>query len=358
MSVMAIPKALLIERLTAFAAELAAARQKHRTKADWRGFADWNRRLEGLLRAEFKRQWPFEQFRGLTFEPPPRYHLDPHLGASRAKHDPTEAAAAFARAADEVSLLLKNMIEHADDLISNASRSNNKIQSPASVTIHAHTIDGSAIQIGNGKNHIKGAKIAMATLDEKKASRWRYLKTAYELLDGRASPANVSEDEIARVSGLDEAQADEAGEYLKNERLIEYTSFGPHIGLTHYGIKEYERATSHPERPTQYFPPIINIQNLTNSQVQIGSHGSSQVQNITQGLDGTALANLVKEIRCAELPSATRQQLDGILHALEQQKQPTVVRALLGSAKAIVDGAGGALLAAKIAAFIGGMPGV
>lgn len=201
----------------------------------------------------------------------------------------------------------------------------------------------------------------MATLEEKKAQRWRYLKALYELVDGRASPyAEASEEQIAKASGLNDEELEATGEYLINEGLAEHPVMGRVVGITHHGIKEYERAMAHPERPTHYFPPIINIQNLTNSQVQIGSHGSTQVQHITQGLDVTGLASLVKEIRSADLPSATRAQLDGILHTLEQQKQPepSVVRALLGSAKAIVDGAGGTLLAAKIAAFLGGIPGV
>lgn len=201
----------------------------------------------------------------------------------------------------------------------------------------------------------------MTTLEEKKAQRWRYLKALYEATNGRASPyAEASEADVALASGLSGDDLDAVIEYLINEGLAEHTVMGPVIGITHFGVKEYERAMAHPEQPTHYFPPIISIGNLTNSQIQIGSHGSSQVQHITQGLDGAALTSLLAEIRSADLPHATRAQLDGILTVLEQQKKPdpSMVKALLTSAKAVVDGVGAVQLVAKIGGFLAGIPGV
>jgi hypothetical protein len=199
----------------------------------------------------------------------------------------------------------------------------------------------------------------MSIIEENKEQRFLYLQTLYELLRGKPFKS-IHEDRVQEKLGWDDETIEAASLFLKDEHLIEYTAMGPQVALTNYGIKEYERAMSQPERPTQFFPPIINIQSMMNSQLQIGSHGSSQVQRITQGLDGAALAALLSEIRSAELPASTRTQLDGILQVLEHEKQPqpSVVKALLGSAKAIIEGAGGTILAAKIAAFVGGIPGL
>ena len=199
----------------------------------------------------------------------------------------------------------------------------------------------------------------MSIIEENKKRRFLYLQALYELLGGRPF-VDVHQTKVQEKLGWDKSTIEAASLFLKDEHLIKYTAMGPQVALTNFGIKEYERAMSEPEQPTQFFPPIINIQSMTNSQLQIGSHGSSQIQHITQGVDGAALATLLSDIRAAELPASARAQLDGILQVLEQDKrpQPNVVKALLGSAQAIIEGAGGAILAAKIGAFVGGIPGL
>ena len=143
---MAMPKRMLIDRLNSYRSAMAEAKGKYKSAAEWRGFDDWHSRVHSLLNTYFKRQWPNEQFRNLSFEPPPRYNYDPHMGRSLAPADPAEAAEFFSRAADEAVSIFANMIEHVDDLL--RPEPEKAIPPPASVTIHAHTIDGSAFQIG------------------------------------------------------------------------------------------------------------------------------------------------------------------------------------------------------------------
>lgn len=199
-------------------------------------------------------------------------------------------------------------------------------------------------------------------IEENKKHRFLYLQALYGLLRGRPFKS-VHEDRVQEIVGWDDETIEAASLFLKDEHLIDYTAMGPQVALTNYGIKEYERAMSQPDRSTQFFPPIINIQNMTNSQMQIGSHGSTQTQHFSQGVDGESLLRLLGEIKGAALPSPAQAQLEGILGVLEttarqQRPDPGVVKSLLGSAKAIIEGAGGTLLAAKIAEFVSTIPGI
>jgi len=82
--------------------------------------------------------------------------------------------------------------------------------------------------------------------------------------------------------GFDEKETDRISQYLVGEYLMEYAAMGGIIAITHQGVIEVEDALSHPEEPTQYFPPvnIINIHHMQNSQIQQGTINSTQSQLI------------------------------------------------------------------------------
>jgi hypothetical protein len=203
----------------------------------------------------------------------------------------------------------------------------------------------------------------MNGLEEKKRRRFLYLQELYNALGGRTEPANIPEEELRKRLGWTPEQVEDASEYLKNEGLIKYAGGGPLVPIQHAGVIEYEKAVEHPEQPTHYFPAvnIINVHgNMTHSQMQVGSHGSSQ--QIVQGFDCDAVLALVAEVRqwSAQQHESTRAQLDGILVAIEsiakqppQQQERGILKGLLGSAKAIIEGTGGPLLASKFAPVLG-----
>jgi hypothetical protein len=102
----------------------------------------------------------------------------------------------------------------------------------------------------------------------------------------------------------------------------------------------------------------MTVQTMTNSQVQVGSHGSSQ--HCSHGIDSAALLELVSEIRqSTEISADTGAQLDGLLDVVAElahssQPDQAKLRKLLGSVKAVLEGAGGTLLAAKVATLLTG----
>jgi hypothetical protein len=87
----------------------------------------------------------------------------------------------------------------------------------------------------------------------KQAQRYLYLKQLYDLSENNRL-AYFPFAEIGEHLGWDVQTSDEISEYLKNEGLIEYPSFGT-VSITHKGVKEIEAALSDPDQSTPYFPP-------------------------------------------------------------------------------------------------------
>jgi len=107
---------------------------------------------------------------------------------------------------------------------------------------------------------------------------------------------------------------------------------------------------------------IIHVETMQHSMIQQGTVSSSQGQ-IASALDVAALAALIHEIRSADLllSGTDRSILNGDLETIEAQLRrphPTlvIVRESLRSARAALEGAGAALLAAKVAQFLGLLP--
>jgi hypothetical protein len=140
----------------------------------------------------------------------------------------------------------------------------------------------------------------MASIDELQKKRFQFLHRLYEKTEGNERET-VNELEFGNELGFDKIETEKISQYLVGEDLIKYIARRA-IAITHQGIIEVENALSHPEEPTQYFPPvnIINIHHMKNSQIQQGTVESTQSQHIELKTknDISEFAKLVK----AKLP--------------------------------------------------------
>jgi len=116
----------------------------------------------------------------------------------------------------------------------------------------------------------------MASIDELQKKRFQFLHRLHQKTGGNKRKT-VDELEFGNELGFDKMETEIISQYLVGEDLIKYIARRA-IAITHQGIIEVEAALSHPEKPTQYFPPanIINIHNMQNSQIQQGTTQSIQ----------------------------------------------------------------------------------
>src|SRR5262245_14405802 len=122
-------------------------------------------------------------------------------------------------------------------------------------------------------------------LQELRAARFKFLHALYERSGGDGMK-RFEGSEIAAPLALDEELASKIMDYLKSEGLIKYWAFGPTIGITHAGVVEVEQAIEAPDRPTEHFPPVINIIHIggdaPNAVFQQGSPGAQQSAHVNQ----------------------------------------------------------------------------
>jgi hypothetical protein len=129
--------------------------------------------------------------------------------------------------------------------------------------------------------------------------------------------------------------------------------------MTHAGVVEVENALTQPERPTHYFPPVINIlhvQSMVGSQIQQGTHSSAQSQLVTQN-DLDALKALVAALRqnlgSLPLDASARSEADAELHTVEAQlksskPKASILRESLTTLRNLVEGVASNALAAGL----------
>jgi len=122
------------------------------------------------------------------------------------------------------------------------------------------------------------------TIEEKKAARFKMLEKIYKESGG-------SENSLFEIYGIGEELnfptdlIEITADYLQGENLIKAKTIGGGYAITHYGIVQYEKAMSAPEKETEYFLPvnvtnnIKNFGNIQNSQFQTGVTNQSQTMN-------------------------------------------------------------------------------
>lgn len=103
-------------------------------------------------------------------------------------------------------------------------------------------------------------------LQTKKAQRLLVLERAYRLSRGE-SGREFLQKELEEEAGprLSAEAIESAVRFLDGEGLLRFVVLGGALELTHAGVKEYERVTTHPDEPSTYFPPISTIQNVMRS---------------------------------------------------------------------------------------------
>lgn len=113
-------------------------------------------------------------------------------------------------------------------------------------------------------------------IKEKKTLRFQFLKTIYDKTE--EGYTRLDGEDIGRELNIKKDEASKIIQYLIDENLLEGMGSGLGVVITHYGILEVEEALSHPDKPTEHFPPIniISIGTMNNSVIQQGSPGGSQ----------------------------------------------------------------------------------
>jgi hypothetical protein len=180
-------------------------------------------------------------------------------------------------------------------------------------------------------------EVPLSAPNDLRRLRFRFLERVFDTTDGDPSQ-DTNVDVIAPAIGLTKEAADPIAEYLIAEGLIEWSSFGGFLHMTHRGRKEIEQAREEPERSTQHFPPInvINIGHMTGSQIQQGTLES--VQQMSQSMTPDQIAAVTRwleAVRRTELGLAAdvQAEVDAQLATIDAQMKSarplnSVVRAV------------------------------
>lgn len=210
----------------------------------------------------------------------------------------------------------------------------------------------------------------VSKLEEKRAARFRFLETLYEMVDG-SQAVSVDFYEVGKKAGLDPGTTINVFQYLSKEGLIKGHTL-QEIVLTHRGVKEYEAALSSPAEPTEYFPPVNVVNNIMNvtggitgSQIQQSTKNSTQVINnidSTESEDIKEFIQLVKEkLPELELDQQSKKDVEAEIHTIEAQlksskPKKTIINTCLQALRDILVGvassAASRLLLEGISSFI------
>jgi hypothetical protein len=206
---------------------------------------------------------------------------------------------------------------------------------------------------------------AEKTLQRKRAQRYTYLRALYEMTDGDpVSRAHIKD--VGANLGIGGAELDSIVGYLNDEGLLKHAGLGGIISITHEGVVEIERSIEAPSEPTEHFPPMTVVNNIVNvggsmygSQVLQGSQGGSQAMQTGVTEDLREIVELIRQ-RLPELglKDEDQQELKSDLAALQSQAESPkpkggIIREALTSARRILEGAAGKMVAAPLLAKLG-----
>ena len=198
----------------------------------------------------------------------------------------------------------------------------------------------------------------MNELVETKKKRFQYLNKLHDATGG-ISHSYVSMWNLGNELGFNRDETSNIVEYLVGESLVKHVAIGGEITITHYGRKEIESALSAPENPTTYFPPVVNIlhvQSMVGSQIQQGSHHSTQKMSITQNqLDAVRDFVALLKTRLSDIPldSDSKAEAGAEIATVEAQLQSSrpkhgILSQSLQSIRTILEGAAGSVVASDL----------
>lgn len=198
----------------------------------------------------------------------------------------------------------------------------------------------------------------MDTIAERTLQRFRFLKYLYETA-GESEFVTVPHDDIARNVGLSEDDLTDTFRYLAQEGLVRGSDKG--VCLTHAGVVEIEAASSQPDSPTEHFPVnIIHIGQMSNSQIQQGTAGSTQSGTFAS-LDLAAVAEFVEGVKTMlpglGLTGDDEAEVQTDITTIETQlssprPKAEIIKESLRSIRNIAEGAVGSMAASGIIAGI------
>lgn len=193
-------------------------------------------------------------------------------------------------------------------------------------------------------------------IERKKALRLKLLLKLYELTAG-SRHKSLDLKSVGQQLGLDEEPTLDAGQYLKDQGLIEYLAMGPQVGITHYGIMEAEERLQNAGTPSARFPEIniVTVGQMIGSNIQQGTTASSLTS--AARVDVPAVAPLVEALegalREAQLESRQRADAEAELATIRAQlkssnPKPSILKGSVETLKTIVQGGGQLAAAGKI----------
>jgi len=197
------------------------------------------------------------------------------------------------------------------------------------------------------------------TADERVRWRFRYLKALYDRVGDNTALAQHYQ-WMASDIGLDHESAGKFAQYFHSQGLVALTQDG-NLRITHAGVTEIEAALTKPQLPTLHFPAyVINVQNMTNSSIQQGTHQSSVSISVSEG-DLKSIKELIGRIEASinqlQLPSTATQEMKAEIDTLNSQisspkPKKVIIMESLRSIRAILEGVTGSLIATGLATEI------
>ena len=191
-------------------------------------------------------------------------------------------------------------------------------------------------------------------IEEMRKRRFQFLLKVYEIVEGVES-SYVNMYELGNDLNLTRAETKSIVEYLQGGGYIRRLTFGGDIKITHSGVVEVEQANTPQEQPASTPSPvnIINVEQMTNSQIQQGSVQSTQIMELSSN-DLQSIAKFIEQFKNRrqelQLEKDAEKEADAEITTLETQlkspkpKQP-IIRECLATLRHIIENAAGQIAA-------------
>ncbi|MBI5589480.1 MAG: hypothetical protein HY881_03245 [Deltaproteobacteria bacterium] len=199
----------------------------------------------------------------------------------------------------------------------------------------------------------------MNEIKELRKKRFEFLHLLYKKSGGNSSNIFMEYDDIGKELGFTEEESDKIYHYLNGEGLIKVMAYGGAIVITHEGVVEIENALSAPEKPSEYFPPamnIIHVEHMEGSQIQQGSINSTQsVENIIKrGEDLKTFLDLLRnKLPELEISPEDKSEIRSDMVTVDAQLNSSrpkgiIIKESLNSIKKILESAAGGMIATEL----------
>ena len=163
----------------------------------------------------------------------------------------------------------------------------------------------------------------MEMIERQQALRFAFLRRVWEIVEGNTFDA-VKAESLGEELRLSEDEVFHVTQYLVNEGLLEYSDIGGiNVNITHWGIKEVERALTKPDESTNHFLPmnVIFANSISNSPIQQGNVDSIQATTLANQREDILLflEQLRRELSQIDLDQTQRQVIEASADAVNGQ---------------------------------------